>query len=184
MRDDQSCREIALQFLKSLAIDCRSSTSSDGWKTKVIVEKEMQILIRSPVKLPESKAVANDAIKLLFELVELGEVFVDDFGPAGLVDEDPATTHFEDGGLEIAGEGIGPRRLIIELRKEDIENLAGYDAVETVVDPFALGGGDVVGARGVGLDDFHGKNFSEIDRPISFVLMHVHGHWDSTSSPY
>ena len=115
MRHDQSCREIALQFLKSLAIDCRSSTSSDGWKTKVIVEKEMQILIRSPVKLPESKAVANDVIKLLFEAVELVEVEVDDFGSAPLVDEDTAATHFEDGGLEIAGEAIGARRLIVKL---------------------------------------------------------------------
>ena len=115
MRDYESCREIALQFLKSLAINCRSSTSSDGWKTKVIVEKEMEILIRSPVKLPESKAVANDPIKLLFEPVELVEVEVDDFGSAALVDEDPTATHFEDGGLEVPREGIGARRLIVQL---------------------------------------------------------------------
>ena len=120
MRDYESCREIALQFLKSLAINCRSSTSSDGWKTKVIVEKEMEILIRSPVKLPESKAVANDVIKLGLEPVELVEVEVDDFGPSGLVDEDATAAHFEDGGLEVPREGIGPRRFTIELRKEDI----------------------------------------------------------------
>ena len=115
MRDYESCREIALQFLKSLAINCRSSTSSDGWKTKVIVEKEMEILIRSPVKLPESKAVANDVIKLLFEAVEGGEVEFDNLGAAGLVDEDATAAHFEDGGLEVPREGIGARRLIVQL---------------------------------------------------------------------
>ena len=156
MRDDQSCREIALQFLKSLAINCRSSTSSDGWKTKVIVEKEMQILIRSPVKLPESKAVANDPIKLLFEAVELVEVEVDDFGPSALVDEDATAAHFEDGGLEVAGEGIGPRRLIIKLGKEDIENLSGDYAVEAVVGHLPIKVGEGGHVHFVGADDFHG----------------------------
>ena len=75
----------------------------------------MQIFIRSPVKLPESKAVANNSIKLLFEAVELVEVEVDDFGSAGLVNEDAAAAHFEDGGLEVPREGIGPRRLIVKL---------------------------------------------------------------------
>ena len=104
----------------------------------MIVEKEMQIFIRSPVKLPESKALATDSIKLLFEPVELVEVEVDDFGSAGLIDKDPATTHFEDGGLEIAGEGIGPRRLIIELRKEDIEDLAGDYTIQAIVRPLSF----------------------------------------------
>lgn len=121
----------------------------------MIVEKEMQILIRSPVKLPESKAVANDAIKLLFELVKLGEVFVDDLGPPGLVDEDPAASHFEDGGLEIAGKLIGARRLIVKLGKEDIENLAGDDAVQAVVDPLAFLGRSGFGVGLISANNFH-----------------------------
>ena len=80
---------------------------------------------------------------------------VDDLGAPGLVNEDSATTHFENRALESLAKCVRPRRTFIKLRVYDIENFAGDTAVKAVVNPIA----DLAFEVGIGtemrVDDFH-----------------------------
>ena len=49
--------------------------------------------------------------------------------------------------------------MIVQLRKERIENLQSNAAIETVIDPFALSGVEVLWAFFVGTDYFHSSLF-------------------------
>jgi hypothetical protein len=77
----------------------------------------------------------DDLPELALELLDLGLIGLDDGLTTGLVNEDAAHVHLENGSLESAAELVDGRGMVVELRQERIEDFEGDAAIEAVVHP-------------------------------------------------
>jgi len=118
---------------KSISISSDSSLILDGWNSKTIIKKLLQVVIASPVEVDLPYAFSDDLFESDFELGEDVEVLFNDFSASPFVHQDTSKPHAKHRALKRLRELVCSTSVQVQLRFEHGEDFGGDTAVKTIV---------------------------------------------------